>query len=152
LLSCGSDKSNPLGLAKNHIYYQLKTGSERDYSVNCSLESTGDSHKLSIKGSQNSDGLIVTIKNIKSLIPQILRFNREVNIIVNEKVNEELNIYVSSGCKDNSGTFEIVEWDKSNKTITGSFSGPVCTRGIFAHLPSTEIKEGAFYKLKYNVK
>jgi len=94
----------------------------------------------------------MTIKNIKSKSKQTLRFNNEVNVIVNEKVDKELNIYVSSGCKENLGQLEIVDWDINNKTISGLFSGPVCTRGIFAHLPSTEIKEGAFYKLKYHVK
>ncbi len=152
MTSCNADEDNPLGLANNHIFYHLATGSERDYTVNCSLEKKGDQHKLIIKGSSNSDGLIITIKDIKKMRPQILRFDRDVSIIVNEKVDKELNIYVSSGCKENPGTFEIVDWDESNKTITGSFSGPICTRGVFAHLPSTEIKEGSFYKLKYNVK
>ena len=152
IFSCGPDKNNPFGLAQNHIYYQLKTGGERDYKVNCSLEKISNTYKLSLKGSNNSDGIIITIKNIKSMTPQVLYFNKEVSLIVNEKINNELNIYVSSACKNNPGAFEIVNWDIDNNTITGFFSGAVCTRGVFAHLPSTEIQEGAFYKLKYNVK
>ncbi len=152
IFSCGSDKNSPFGLQENEITYFLGTGAERLYPASCTLEKQGKRYKLSLKGSDESDGLIMTIKNIKSLGKQTLRFNKEVNVIVNEKEEKGLNIYVSSGCKENQGQLEIVDWDTNNNTITGLFSGPVCTRGIFAHLPSTEIKEGAFYKLKYNVK
>ena len=149
LTACSSDINNPFGLDKNQIFYVLDTGSERNYKVNATLSELDGRYKLSIKGSNNSDGLIITIKGIRNKAAQLLDFNKEVNVIVNEKIDKELNIYVSSGCKDNPGTFEIVNWDKDNKTITGTFSGPVCTRGIFSHLPNTEIREGAFYKLKY---
>jgi len=150
--SCSSENSNPFGLADNHIYYHLKKDSERDYAAYVTLKKAADKYQLSIKGASDSDGIIITIKDIESLAPQTFHFNEQVSVIVNEKVDKELNIYVSSGCKNNPGTLEIVNWDESNKTITGSFTGPVCTRGIFAYLPSTEINEGSFYKLKYNVK
>ena len=152
LFSCGSERHNPLGLANQEISYVLLSGSERLYKASCTLTQEKKNYKLSIKGTEKSEGIIFTVKNIKALKPQVLRFNREVSVIVNEKPDKDLNIYVSSGCKENSGTLEIVDWDKRNKTITGTFAGPICTRGIFAHLPSTEIKEGAFYKVKYNVK
>lgn len=152
LTSCSADKHNPLGLSANEISYFLDSGTERVYPATCSLTEEKGRFKLTIKGALKSDGIIMTCKNIKSLSPQTLRFNREVSVIVNEKKEEDLNIYVSSGCKENHGTLEIVDWNENDKTITGIFSGPICTRGIFAHLPGTEINEGAFYKLKYNVK
>lgn len=150
--SCREDKQNPFGLENNHITYSLASGSERVYDASCTLKPLDKGYQLSIQGSEGSDGLIATIKNIKTLSPQVLKFGKNVNVIVNEKLGKDLNIYVTSGCKENLGSFEIVEWDKSNRTISGFFAGTVCTHGIFAHLPSTKINDGAFYKLKYHVK
>jgi len=84
LAACSSDTNNPFGLDKNQIFYVLDTGSERNYMVHATLSELDGRYKLSIKGSNNSDGLIVTIKGIRNKAPQLLDFNKEVNVIVND--------------------------------------------------------------------
>ncbi len=151
-LSCASDKDNPLGLESNRLAYTLANGTERMYKGLCTLSQEGDKYKLSIKGAEKSDGIIFTVQRIKPFQTSTYSFSRDVNVVLNDKTGKELNIYVSSACKESDGILEIVHWNKKEQTITGHFKGPLCTRGIFAHLPGTEIKEGAFYNLKYNVK
>jgi len=149
-ISCASESSNPFGLKENKISYTLSRGTERTYTSNASLIEDNGKYTLKIKGAIKSDGIIITIKNVEPFKPKKYIFYKDVSIILNDKTGDELMIYVSTGCKENKGIFEIVEWNKNTSTISGVFSGPVCTRGIFAHLPSTVIEEGSFYKIKYN--
>ena len=148
--ACTSDANNPLGLSNNQIAYFLDQGTERTYECTATLIQNNEDYTFKIKGSEKSDGIIITIKNVKPYQPNKYAFYKDVSIILNDKSDDELMVYVSTGCKMNQGIFEIVEWNKDASTITGIFNGPVCTRGIFAHLPGAVIKEGAFYKMKYN--
>ena len=150
LFSCGTDKDNVLGLAENELAYILANGTSRTYSASCTLTNENDEYKLTFRASEASDGIIITLKNVKPFESTNYTFFKDVSIIINDKTDGELYVYVTTGCKDIQGAFEILNWDKKNKTITGKFSGPICTRGIFAHIPSTHIDEAAFYKIKYN--
>ncbi len=148
--SCGSEDHNDLGLGENEIAYYLDNGTTRTFSSQCVMSKEGEMYKLSIKAAQNSEGVIITIKNVVPYVAKQYPFRNDVSIVLNEKIDKDLNIYVSSACKENKGVFEIVDWNKKEQTLSGKFSGPLCTRGIFAHLPGASIDEAGFYKLKYS--
>ena len=150
LFACGSEKHNELGLNENELAYFLANGTSNTYSVKSSLTKEGDSYKLSIVAIHGSEGIILTISNVQPNTPKEYFFFKDVSVIVNDKSGETLNVYVSSACKENKGVFEIVDWDEDNKTISGRFNGAICTRGIFAHLPGTNIDDAAFFKIKYS--
>lgn len=150
LLSCGSEKHNDLGLNENELAYFLANGTSNTYTVKSSLTKEGDSYKLSIVAIEGSEGIILTISNVAPNTPKEYFFFKDVSVIVNDKLEEALTVYVSSACKENKGVFEIVDWNENDKTLSGRFKGPICTRGIFAHLPGTNIDDAAFFKIKYS--
>ncbi len=150
LFSCGSENHNDLGLNENEIAYFLANSASYTYGTKSSLTKEGDSYKLSILGIQGSEGIIITVSNVKAYTTGQYLFYKDVSVIVNDKSEENLIVYVSSACKQNQGVFEIVDWNKEDKTISGRLSGPICTRGIFGHLPGTYIDEAAFFKIKYS--
>lgn len=150
LVACGSEQYNDLGLNDNEVAYFLANGTSNTYPAKSSLTKEGNSYKLSIVAIHGSEGIILNISNVAAYKPGEYLFFKDVSIIVNDKSEGNLKVYVSSGCKENKGVFEIVDWNESDKTISGKFSGPICTRGVFAHLPGTNIDEAAFFKIKYS--
>lgn len=150
LLACGSEKYNDLGLNENEVAYFLANGTSNTFTAKSSLTKEGDSYKLSILAIHGSEGAIITVSNVEPNTAKEYFFIKDVSLIVNDKSGESLIVYVSSGCKENNGVFEIVDWNEKDKTISGKFSGPICTRGIFAHLPGTHIDDAAFFKIKYS--
>ena len=149
-LTCATEKYNDMGLDENQLAYFLANGTSNTYTAKTSLSKDGDAFKLGIQASHGSEGVIITVSNVELNKAKEYFFFKDVSIVVNDKDGESLNVYVSSACKENKGVFEIVDWNERDKTITGKFSGPICTRGIFAHLPGTNIDEASFFKIKYS--
>ena len=139
-----------MGLNENELAYFLANGTSNTYTTKTSLTKNGDMYKLGIQATHGSEGMIITVSNVEIYKPKKYAFFKDVSIVVNDKDGEALNVYVSSACKENKGVFEIVDWNERDKTISGRFNGPICTRSIFAHLPSTHIDDAAFFKIKYS--
>ena len=150
LISCGTEKHNDMGLNENELAYFLANGTSNTFSAKSSLSKDGDRYKLGIQASHGSEGIIITVSNVEINKSKEYFFFKDVSVIVNDKEGESLNVYVSSGCNENKGVFEIVNWNENDKTISGKFHGPICSRGIFAHLPGTNIDDAAFFKIKYS--
>ncbi len=149
-LSCSVEKYNDMGLNENELAYFLANGTSNTYTTKTSLSKDGEEDKLSILAIHGSEGIIITVSNVEKGKPKVYTFFKDVSVIVNDKSDESLNVYVSSACKQSEGVLEILDWNENDKTISGKFNGPVCTRGIFAHLPGTNIDDAAFFKLKYS--
>ncbi len=151
LMSCASSADpNHLGLAEGEFAYYLSNNENLKRPGACSLVRDKETFKLNFRATDKPEGMIITVSNVEPYALKKYSFNNDVSIIMNSLLDGELVVFVSSGCEYNKGTLEIVNWDKEAKTITGRFNGPLCTRGIFAHLPGVEIKDAGFYKIKYS--
>lgn len=96
-----------------------------------------------------SEGVLLQLDSDKEDLVGKYPLSDNASVMLNEKKEGNLAVFVSKACKLNKGFIEITEFDDKSRTISGRFQAEVCAQGKFILHGNTSLQEGVFKKVKY---
>ena len=149
--SCESDSSAELQISSNQLAWKQNESTYFSNKVQASIVFENGNKKLYLSAAleSNSEGVLVQLNtNNEDLIGRYPLADN-ASVMLNDKREGNLAVFLSKGCKPNKGFIEITDFDEKASTISGRFEAEVCAQGKFILHGNSTVHDGIFKDVKF---